>query len=319
MRSAQVRHAAAGAGVDEGHLGAHPRGVAHERHVLRGHRREQAQELRRVQVQVVAEGTGHVDPVELVQRHAEGVEQQLPAGVDGALGELQIAHVVLREDDVAVHARGDDVLATLVALAHEGVFEETAGRVHHARAHEAGEQVDDPGAADAERRLAGDGPDVDGLAGRRDAHALDGAGHRLHAVLDLVALEGGTRGAARDGHAAVVSQRDLRVGADVDGHGRALLAHQVGGGDHGQRIRADEAGDGRREVHAGLRVDRHAELRGAQRHRLGDARRERGGAQADWAIVPAPGGASRCCPPRSCRRSGAARLPGAHRARRGSC
>ena len=117
--------------------------------------------------------------------------------------------------------------------------------------------------------------DVRGVAVPGDAHALDGAGHGLHAVADLVALEGGPGGAARDRHAAVVSQRDLGVGADVDGHGRTLLAGQPRGGDDGQRVRADEAGDGRREVHAAVRVHVEAELTRAQRERLGRGRRER--------------------------------------------
>ena len=47
--------------------------------------------------------------------------QQLPAGVDGALGELQAAHVVLGEDDVAVRALGEQVLEALLALAHARV------------------------------------------------------------------------------------------------------------------------------------------------------------------------------------------------------
>ena len=94
----------------------------------------------------------------------------------------------------------------------------------------------------------------------RDVHALDGAGDGLHAVADLVALEGGAGGAAGHRHAAVVDQRDLGVGADVDGHGRTLLAGQPRGGDDGQRVRADEAGDGRREVHAAVRVHVEAEL-----------------------------------------------------------
>ena len=113
------------------------------------------------------------------------------------------------------------------------------------------------------------------------AHALDGAGDGLHAVADLVALEGGAGGAARDGHAAVVGQRDLGVGADVDGHARPLLAGEARGGDDGQGVRADEAGDGRREVHAAVRVHVDAELARAQRERLGRGRRERRLPEAD--------------------------------------
>ena len=100
-------------------------------------------------------------------------------------------------------------------------------------------------------------------------------------LLDLVALEGGAGGAAGDRHAAVVGQRDLGVGADVDGHARTLLAGQPRGGDDGQRIRADEAGDRRREVHAAVRVHVEAELTRAQRERLGRGRRERRLPEAD--------------------------------------
>ena len=113
--------------------------------------------------------------------------------------------------------------------------------------HDAGQQVHHAGAADAHRPVAGDGLDVDRLALGRDAHALDGAGDGLHAVADLVALEGGAGGAARHGDAAVLDQGDLGVGADVDGHGRALLVREARGGDDGERVRADEAGDGRRK------------------------------------------------------------------------
>ena len=69
-----------------------------------------------------------------------------------------------------------------------------------------------------------------------DGDALDGPGHGLHAVLDLVALEGRARSAARHGDAAVVHQGDLGVGADVDGHRGLALAGQMGGGDHGQGV-----------------------------------------------------------------------------------
>ena len=79
MRSRRPRHAAPGAHVDERHLGAHAGGVAHERDALLRHRREQAEQLRRVEVEVVAERAGDVDAVELLERHAETLEQQLPA------------------------------------------------------------------------------------------------------------------------------------------------------------------------------------------------------------------------------------------------
>ena len=217
--------------------------------------------LRGVQVQVVAEGAGDVDAVELLERHVEAVEEQLPAGVDGALGELQAAHVVLGEDDVAVRPVGDQVLDALVAPAHERVVSlQAPALVDHAGLHEAGEQVDDAGAADAD----GPAPAMVSMSVASpsgvDRDALDGARHGLHAVLDLVALEGGAGGAARDRDAAVVREGDLGVGADVDGHARPLLGGEARGGDHGQRVRADEPGDGRREVHAAVRVHVDAEL-----------------------------------------------------------
>src|SRR5665811_2523214 len=185
---------------------------------------------------------------------AEGVEQQLPAAVDRPLGELQAAHVVLREDDVAVRTGGDEVLAALLAAAHAGVRLHAAAPVYDAGVDQPGEQVDHAGAADADGLGSGDRLDVGGVAVPGDAHALDGAGDGLHAVADLVALEGGPGGAAGDRHATFVGERDLGVGADVDGHGRALLAGELRSGDDGQRVRADEAGDGRRKVHAAVRV-----------------------------------------------------------------
>ena len=127
----------------------------------------------------------------------------------------------------------------------------------------------------------GDGRDLGGLAGGVDLDALDGAGHGLHAVADLVALEGGAGGAAGHGDAAVVGEGDLGVGADVDRHARPLLGREARGGDHGEGVRADEPGDGRREVHAAVRVHVDAELTRAQRERLGRGGRERRLAEAD--------------------------------------
>ena len=123
---------------------------------LLGHRREQAEELGGVEVEVVAEGAGDVHAVELLDGDAEVVEQQLPAAVDGALGELQAAHVVLREDDVAVRPGGDEVLEALLALAHAGVLLHAAALVDDAGVDQPGEQVDHAGAADADGLGAGD-------------------------------------------------------------------------------------------------------------------------------------------------------------------
>ncbi len=97
---------------------------------------------------------------------------------------------------------------------------------------------------------------------------------------DLVALEGRTRGAARHGHLTVVHERDLGVRADVDGERRPALAGQSSGGDHGERVGADEAGDRRREVHAALGVHVDAEVGAAHRDGLGRDRRVRRRAQA---------------------------------------
>ena len=156
-----------------------------------------------------------------------------------------------------------------------------AALVDDAGVDEACEQVDDARAADADRLRTGDGHDLGGLTVGGDLDALDGAGHRLHAVADLVTLECRAGGAARHGDAAVVREGDLGVGADVDRHARPLLGDKARGGDHGQCVRADEPGDGRREVHAAVGVHVDAELTRLVGERLGGGRGERSLAEAD--------------------------------------
>ena len=158
------------------------------------------------------------------------------------------------------------------------------------------------------------------LAVGAERDALDRALDGLHAAGDLVALEGRARGAARDDRPRPSWTRAISVLVPMSIARRGVVdCGQARGGDHGQAVRADEAGDRRREVDAGLGVHGEAELGGAQGERRGRGRREGRSAETDGRDAPGPGGAWRCCPRRSCRRGGAARSPGARRASPAAC
>src|SRR5204862_707518 len=124
---------------------------------------------------------------------------------DGALGELDLADVVLCEHDLARRAgfalARDDERALLAPRGH-AIAEprrqpvailraDEAGPVDDARIEERRDEVDQTGSADPERIRLADRVHVDIVV---DRDTVDRATRAAHAVADLSALEGGARG-----------------------------------------------------------------------------------------------------------------------------
>ena len=203
---------------------------------------------------------------------------------DRALRQLNLAHVVLGEHDLLSRAgfagpEHDDL--TLLAPHHDPLAElrrqriacidlDQARPVDDAAVEQARQQIDDPGAADAERIRLADGVDVDVVV---DRDPIDGAERAAHAVTDLGALErrAGRRRAGPEPLAR--AQQHLAVGPDVDGDadlGAVVDARRERDADG---IGADEAGDERQQAHARLRRHLQEELARGQGHRVAHHRR----------------------------------------------
>ena len=246
---------------------------------------------------------GEADAVDAVD--AQALHQQPHAGVERRLGELDRAHVVLRDAQrrAAVGARvqlvgpgaavgADARIARRERAVDRAVVPDHAGEI------QLRDDLDDPRAADAgdagrggRRREAGivrpqlAADHLDARLERRgiDAHALDGARRRALAAADLRAFERGTGGARAGEEAVAVAEHDLRVGADVDQ--QRHLVRQIGPlGEHDAGgVGAHVAGDARQHVDARVAVNGEIDLGRPQRQRGVGRERERRAAQLDRA------------------------------------
>src|SRR5204862_1920411 len=107
--------------------------------------------------------------------------EQVPAGGDRRLRELELAYVALREVDVV--AEVEDVLLADLAEARRRVEDEAPGVVEHLGPDELRDRVDQPRAAQADGRDVTDDRQLDLAVD--DPHALDSAVGGAHAAADL--------------------------------------------------------------------------------------------------------------------------------------
>ena len=105
---------------------------------------------------------------------------------------------------------------------------------------------------------------------------LDGPGAGRHAVLDVAAFEGRAGGAGDAGDLPTADERDLGVGADIDGQRRLPRPESLRRQQHGHVVGADEAGDVGEAVDVGAGRDRKAQVA-----RL-DVQRSRCGRDERW-------------------------------------
>ena len=157
-------------------------------------------------------------------------QQDLPAGGDRGLRELELAHVALRE----VHVVGQHEDALLADLRHPSA----AGAISPpSRRYEAAGVVEQPGAAPSRPRSRRAPSRRCRPARRRrsprararrprDPHALDRAVGGAHAAADLRGLERRAGRRRRGHHALARAERDLAVGADVDEQPHPLVARR---------------------------------------------------------------------------------------------
>src|SRR5262249_62381865 len=122
-------------------------------------------------------------------------------------------------DDLALFAAHDDAIAEPRRQPIALLDLNQTRRVDDAGVEQAGQQVDEPRAADAERRRLTDGVDVDVVV---HGGAIDGAEGAAHPVTDLRALERrpGRRRAGEKARAR--PEHHLTVRPDVDGAAGAL-------------------------------------------------------------------------------------------------
>ena len=214
-------------------------------------------------VDVGAERAGEAD---VGDRRRPGVlDEQVDAGAQRGLGELDRAHVVLRDRQLRVaggvqHVRerpavGDDAIRPRRHLAGD-----RAVGVDQTRQVHLGDDVDDARAAHAgdARRLDGlveagiVGPQVgpDHLERRLerlavDPHALDGARRGALPAADLGTLERRSGRARRGVLAGAVAEHDLGVRADVDEQLHRVATVRALGEQGRRRVGADVTGDAR--------------------------------------------------------------------------
>ncbi len=222
-------------------------------------------------IDVGAEGTGKADVGE--RRIAGVLHEQVDAGPQGGLGELDRAHVVLGDRDprrgivriapehVCERATvGDDARRARRQLAlHHSVGVDHSGEVH------LGDDIDDARPADAGDAGAGDlggergivRPDLDPdhleprlEAGRIDAHAFDRARRGPLTGADLRPLERRSRRARCRVLTIAIAEHDLGVGADVDQQLHVLGPMRSLGQDRAGGVGPDVAGDARSDVDA---------------------------------------------------------------------
>ena len=209
------------------------------------HRRQEADFDGARHVHVVGEAPRQVEAVHLLRRYPQFAGHDGLAAVVGGLGLRQVAGVAAREGNAVLRHHGQLRGAAVVGKDSLGG--------HLAVAAQLGEQVDQPGAADAGRRRAADGTVLKGAAA--PAQPFDGALVGGHAVAHQSALERRPRGAGGGDHAPLATRHHLGVGAHVHQHHQALLRgqvhrHQVGGG-----VRPHVTGYQRQAVDARLRMD----------------------------------------------------------------
>ena len=192
--------------------------------------RHQADADRRRRGQVAAERAGEQHLLHVARLDAELLEQQRPAGRDGGLGELQLAHVALRQVDAC--RRGRCRVPVGAARRRVPGRSSSTGRRAPARARPAASSgTKRPDASsrptltssatastrpEPHRPMGVDVADDAELDVVAELDDLDRAVGRAHAAADRAALER-RAGRGRGGQDPVaVAEHDLAVGADVD-------------------------------------------------------------------------------------------------------
>ena len=165
---------------------------------------------RRSEVRAERAAEQHLRDLGGVDAHV--VAEDLPAGRDRGLRELQLAHVALREKDVA--GQMEDVLLADLPEPLRRAEHEAARVVEDAGADELGHRVDEAGAAETERLDVADHRQLTSPSTILTPSIAPSAARMPQRI--WAASNAGPAGARRRECPRGRPEHDLRVGADVD-------------------------------------------------------------------------------------------------------
>ena len=219
-------------------LGAERGRVADVADALAGQVGDEADAQRAGDRHVVAEAAGQHQLRDVVGGDAGDVLQHRDAGGDRALGELHLAHVVLREDDLArgaglARAAATIDLALLAAHDHPvAQARRAAGRAPSTwispvqsitpASSSAGDEVDEAGAADAERVGLADRVQVEVVVDGRRGRWRPRAPRMPWRI--CAPSSAGPAGAEHAHRRVARAEQHLAVGADVDGDAQLVVS-----------------------------------------------------------------------------------------------
>ena len=242
----------------ERHVGAGLRRVAGVDDAVLDFGRQDARAGDAVGRQMRSELPGDDDLVQLVHADAGLVQQRHEPRQDGALGELDLSDVALRDDQaLGMFGQDEHALAVLVldqaraapiALVQLLQLDEGAVLAHEAAAQKLAHDGEDAATAEARRLRVAD--DLEFVSGFGNRDLLDGAFGGAHAGADVHALEGGARRARAGLERAMRCEHDLAVRADVDEQHVARLILELAHVRAGHNVGSDVGGNLRERVQA---------------------------------------------------------------------
>ena len=264
---------------DQAELGAQGRRVADVADLLERERGDEPDPERAPDRDVVSEPAGQHQLGDLLAGDPGHVLEHRHARGDGALGQLDLADVVLRQHDLrrgaGLAGTDQDELALLAADDHAlpqagrepvaVIHLDEPGMVDDARVEHPRQGVDDAGAADAEGRGLPDRVDLD-VGSDRDS--VDGPQRPAHPVPDLSPFQGRAGGGRARPEVSLRTQQNLAIGADVHGDPDLGTFINPRGEGHGHRVGAHEAGDDREQADPRLGVHLEEEVAGGDHQRV---------------------------------------------------
>src|SRR5208337_4548291 len=207
-------------------------------------------------VQIAAKSTGNDEFFQRRRAHSACFEKNLNACANRGLGKLNLADVLPRQNDFASAAgvlRTDQKILTAAAVLPHTFrpFAKIPARLQNTGVEQGGDSIENSGATDANGKAPLNRVDLDSAA--LEKHAFNGARGGAHAVPDMRSFKSRPGSTRASQQAAVDTQSDFGVGADVDRQ-KGKTRFERAGADankHGHVIATHVTGDVRRSVNRG--------------------------------------------------------------------